>query len=144
MFANTVSTQWSELAQPNALTVELICFEIDQIKFGIPIPKIERIISNIHLDEDYTLAQHLQIIDLQDLLTGMPIANPTSIAIFTDNQNRSYGIPINTVPELITIPLDRIRLLPKEFRDTNPLGIASHLAMIPTPAAALTLFILGG
>jgi chemotaxis signal transduction protein len=144
MFANTVSNQWSELTTPTALSVELISFEIDQIKFGMPIAKIERIISNIHLDQDYTLAQHIEIIDLQDLTTGIPITNPTAIVIFTDNLQRSCGIPINTVPELITLPLDRIRLLPQEFRNTNPLGIASHLAVISTPEAELTLFILGG
>jgi chemotaxis signal transduction protein len=144
MFANIVSNQWSELTIPKTLSVEFISFEIDQIKFGIPIAKLERIISNIHLNEDYMLAQHIEIIDLQDLITGIPIANPTSIAIFTDDLQRSCGIPINTVPELITIPLDRIRLLPQTFRDTNPLGIATHLAMMSTPEKELTLFILAG
>jgi hypothetical protein len=43
---------------------------------------------------------------------------------------------------LTLVPIDRIRILPDDFRATNPLGIASHVAMVTAPQGELTVFIL--
>ncbi len=142
MFANTVSNQWFEVTKKTAPTLELIIFEIGEVSFGIPIHQLDRIVSNVHLDEDYALIQHLEILDLHDRLTGITIANPTAIAIFTGTNSQLYGVPIATIPTLIEVPLDRIRTLPSQFRATNPLGIASHIAMTSDSNTALTVFIL--
>ena len=85
MFANTISTKWSETTVKNEPTIELVVFDIDEV---------------------------------------------------------SFGIPIDTVPTLVCIPLDLIRTLPDDFRTTNPVGIASHIAMISNSTTALTIFIL--
>ena len=142
MLANTISNKWSETTVKNEPTIELVVFDIDEVSFGIPIDKLDRIISNVHLDKDATLIQNVEIIDLHDRLTGISISNPTAIAIFTNDSQQLYGIPIDTVPTLICVPLDRIRTLPSEFRTTNPVGIASHIAMISNSTTALTIFIL--
>jgi hypothetical protein len=142
MLINTISNKWSEPIAEITPTIELIVFDISEVSFGIPVTKIDRIISNVHLDEDYTLAQDIEILDLHDRLTGMAIANPTAIAIFTSNSQQLYGIPIDTIPTLICVPLDRIRMLPSEFRTTNPLGFASHIAIVSNPKIELTIFIL--
>jgi chemotaxis signal transduction protein len=141
MFANTISNKWSETTAKNEPTIELVVFDIGEVSFGIPIYKIDRIISNVHPDENPTLTQNFEIIDLHERLTGIPISNPTAIAIFTNATQQLCGIPIDTVPTLICVPLDRIRTLPSDFRTTNPLGIASHIAMVSTPTE-LTIFIL--
>jgi hypothetical protein len=142
MFANTISNKLSDTIEKSVPTIELISFDVGEVKFGIPITKIDRIISNIHLDQDHTLTENVNITDLHDRLTGDAITNPTAIVIFTSDRQLS-GIPINTVPIILAIPFDRVRILPAEFRTTNPLGIASHIAMISDPTGELTLFILG-
>ncbi len=142
MFANIVSHQWSETAPKNKLTIELIVFEIDEVTFGIPIHKLDRIISNVHLDEDNPLIQQVEILDLHDRLTGVAIANPAAIVIFTGDNGQLLGIPIVTVPTLIDVPLDRIRTLPNEFRTHNAIAIASHVAMIADSNTASTILIL--
>ena len=142
MFTNTISNKWSDTIEKSVPTIELISFDIGEIKLGIPITKIERIISNIHLDLDDTLTENVNIIDLHDRLTGSAITNPTAIVIFTSDRQRS-GTPINTAPTILAIPCDSIRTLPTEFRTTNLLGIASHIAMIADPTRELTMFILG-
>ena len=142
MLINIVSNPLLEKKDRVEPTVELIVFEIGEVIFGIPIVKIDRIISDIHLGEDYTLTKNVEILDLHDRLFGIDISNPTAIAIFTSDAQQLYGIPIETIPTLASVPLDRIRTLPSEFRTNNPLGIASHIAMISTPIAELTIFIL--
>jgi chemotaxis signal transduction protein len=120
----------------------LVVFELAEVSFGIPMTKINRVISSIFIGEDYSLTQDVQILDLHHRLTGVELSEPTAIAIFTSDDRQLYGIPIETVPTLASIPLDRIRILPHEFRINNPLGIATHLAMISTPITELTIFIL--
>ena len=142
MFTNIVSHQWFKTIAKTDLTLELIVFEIDEVSFGIPIHKLDRIISNIHLDEDYMLIQQVEILDLHDRLTGVAIANASAIAIFTNDLGQLLGIPIATIPTLIDVPLDRIRTLPSEFRTNNPIGIASHVALIDDSDTTTTIFIL--
>jgi chemotaxis signal transduction protein len=142
MFVNTVLNKWSEIPEAIEPNIELIIFNIGEVSFGIPIAKIDRIVSSFHLGEDYTLTQDVEILDLHHRLSGKELANPTAIAIFIGDRQQLFGIPIDTVPILIEVPLDRIRSLPDEFRTTNPLGIASHLAIISNQIEELTVFIL--
>ncbi len=138
MFTNTVLNPLYETTDRVELTVELIIFDIGEVIFGIPITKIGRIISNIHLGKDYTLTQNVEILDLHHRLVGIETSNPTAIVIFIGNYQQLQGIPIETTPTLTSVTLDQIRTLPSEFRNNNPLGIASHVAMISTPIAELT------
>jgi chemotaxis signal transduction protein len=123
-------------------TIELVIFEIADVSFGVPMTKINRVISNVFLGEDYSLTQDVEIVDLHHRLTGIEISNFNAIVIFTGTDRQLYGIPIETVPSLLTIPFDRIRTIPQEIRTKNPLGIASHIAMIANADLELTIFIL--
>jgi hypothetical protein len=125
-----------------ASTLELVMFDIAKVNFGIPMTKINRVISNVFLGEDFSLTQDVEILDLHQLLSGVEISNPNAIAIFTGQDLKLYGVPIETAPTLISVPLDRIRVLPSDVRRDNPLGIASHIAMISDANNELTIFIL--
>jgi chemotaxis signal transduction protein len=149
MLTDTITAKWSEPIAQSIPEIELIIFDIGEVRFGIPITKIDRIISNTHLErlavcdsnQNHTLMENVTVIDLCDRLTGTAIVNPTAIVIFTSDQ-QLIGIPINTVPTLLAISIDLIRTLPHEFRITSPLGIASHLAIVPMSMTQITILIL--
>jgi chemotaxis signal transduction protein len=141
MFTNTVSNKWTEITEPLELTVELIVFDIGEVSFGISIDKIDRVINTNQLDEELNIGQNIEIIDLHHRLFGTSISIPTTMVIFRGD--KMYGIAIDTTPTLTIVPLDRIRILPSEFRMNSPLDIASHIAMISTSTAESTIFILG-
>jgi hypothetical protein len=101
--------------------------------------KIDRVINNL-TQADFQLDTDLELLDLHHQLFGTSIIT-TAMVIFKGD--RSYCIPIDTSPTLKYIPLDRIRTLPAEFRATNPLGIASHVAMTSIDDRQLMIFILG-
>lgn len=122
--------------------IELVGFDIGEVSFGIPITRIVRVINNLFIGEDYTLTQNVQILDLHQLLFGVEISHPDAMAIFNGARHQLYGIPIDTTPTFTSITLDRIRVLPPEFRTGNPLGIASHIAVISTPLSQSAIFIL--
>jgi purine-binding chemotaxis protein CheW len=53
-----------------------------------------------------------------------------------------YGIPVAIVPVLIDVPLPSIRVLPASFRNSDTLGIASHVAVLSEAETSMTLFLL--
>ena len=137
---NTISNQWIETIE-KAATIELIIFDIGKVSFGIPMTKIDRVITKATFDKDFEIESEIEILDLHHRLFASSIGNPTEIVIL--NTDRLYAIPIDSTPTLIDVPLDRLRIIPAEFRTNNPLGIASHLAIFSTSNAELTIFILG-
>jgi chemotaxis signal transduction protein len=143
MIATTYLTNFSEQIERSANAIELISFDIGEVRFGIPMTKIARVINNLFIGEDYTLTQDVEILDLYHLLFGVEISNPNTMAIFIGDGDRLYGIPIEEVPVITQIPLDRIRTLPPDFRTSSPLGIAAHVATITTDGAESIIFILG-
>jgi hypothetical protein len=141
MFANTVSNKWTETTKKIEATIELIVFNLGEVSFGIPMTKIDRVVNKTNLDRDFNLSAGVEILDLHDRLFGSSIVNATAMVIFRGD--RLTGIPIDTTPTLISVPLDRIRILPDEFRTSSPLGIASHIAMISDFGIDSTIFIIG-
>jgi hypothetical protein len=140
MFANTVSNKWMETTAQESATIDLIVFDVGEVSFGISLGKVDRVIEKPADCQDFNIGTGTQILDLHHRLFGSSIANPTAMVIF--RSDGLYGIPLDTTPTLIAVPLDRIRILPNEFRHDNSLDIASHIAMISTPTAELTIFIL--
>jgi hypothetical protein len=110
--------------------IESILFEIDEVWFGIPFSRVERIVDITNLRNDFSDLERVKPLDLHELLFGSNLAEPTAWTIYKDASGTLHGIPVNPVPTLISIPFDRIRQLPIEFRTTSPLGIASHVASI--------------
>lgn len=140
MFTNTVSNKWTETAKKVEATIELIVFNVGDVSFGIPMIKIDRILNETNLLRDFSLMAGIEILDLHHRLFGSSIDNPSAMVVLK-GWNLA-GIPIDTTPTLISVPRDRIRILPTKFRTNNPLGIASHVAIIAIDDRELTIFIL--
>jgi chemotaxis signal transduction protein len=143
MFTGIASNLLLETKQRSSPAIELVVFQVDRVSFGIPMTKINRIISNVFIGEDFSLTQDVKILDLHYHLSGVEIANFNAIAIFTDRNSQLCGIPIETAPILVSVPADRIRILPTEIRTDTPLGIASHIAITTNEDRPLTILILG-
>ena len=140
MFTNTVSNKWTETAEKMEETIKLIIFNLGEVSFGILMTKIDRVVNKNNLDRDFKIDAGIEILDLHHRLFGTSSINPTTMVIFRGD--RLVGIPIDTTPTLISVPLNHIRILPAEFRTNNPLGIASHIAMTSIDDTELTIFIL--
>jgi chemotaxis signal transduction protein len=129
--------------QPEPTTaIESILFDIDAVWFGIPLSRVERIVDVTNIYNDFSDLEHVESLDLHELLFDGNLAEPAAWTIYKDARNTVYGIPVNSVPTLISIPSDRIRQLPLDFRTTSPLGIASHVALITESDRELTVFML--
>lgn len=128
-------------ASTMAATLEAIVFELEAVWFGVPLAQSERILDATARQHDFNALADVEIVDLSERLFGMPIAAPAAWTICTDAlTQRAYAIPLAALPTLISIPLDRLRLLPPDLRASSPLGIASHVALLIT-ATQLPIFL---
>jgi hypothetical protein len=141
MSANTNAPSWYQPTVTTAPTIEVAIFEIDGISFGLPISKLDRIINN---PTSYAAScpTDVQILDLHQQIFGISAVNTAACAIVRRDGQLPCAIPVDTIPTLIIMPIDRIRSIPSELRATNPLGIASHVAIITLPTGDVTVFIL--
>ncbi|HCF27724.1 MAG TPA: hypothetical protein DEV81_11135 [Cyanobacteria bacterium UBA11049] len=52
------------------------------------------------------------------------------------------GILVDEPPTLVELPLSAIRAFPRDYYQATPLGIASHIAVVPQEVGTLTIFLL--
>lgn len=143
MNSSTLLAHHPSLKERAIDSLELVLFEIGEANFGIPMSKIVRVINHLFLGEDYSLDRGVEIIDLHSRLFGREISNPHAMVIFIDERQQLHGIPIEMIPSLISVPFARIRTLPPEFRSSNPLGIATHIAVgMEEDGTDITIFIM--
>lgn len=136
-------TIWDEPRAIDPLKIELIILEIGEVYFGVLMSKIDRVVDITNTNEDFSFLEHVEVLDLHYHLFGTHQVNPPAWAIVKDLGSTVYGIPVDTTPTLISIPLNLLRMLPADFRATSPLGIASHVAKTDDTAEALTVFAIG-
>lgn len=118
--------------------VEAIVFEIAEVWFGISLTKVEQIIDCTNNRSDLNILTKIEILDLHELLFGTKLLAPAAWTIFIEPiAQKSYGIPLSALPTLSLLPRDRLRILPPEFRASSPLGIASHIALIPNTSSPI-------
>jgi hypothetical protein len=141
MSANTSAPSWYQPTVTTAPTIELAIFEIDGISFGLPISKLDRIMNNSS-DNAASCPTDVEMLDLHQQIFGIKAESTVACAIVRRDGQPPCAIPVDTVPTLIMVPIDRIRSIPSELRSTNPLGIASHVAIITLPTGDITVFIL--
>ncbi len=141
MSAHTNAPSWYQPTVTAAPTIELAIFEIDGISFGLPISKLDRIIDRSS-DNPNSYPTDVEILNLHEQIFGIIAGSTVACAIVRRDGQPPYAIPVDTIPTLMMVPIDRIRSIPSELRSTNPLGIASHVAIVTMPTGDITVFIL--
>lgn len=87
--------------------------------------------------------QTVVVIDLHRKLFNVSITgDPRYFVIIKPRRDNLVAIPVTTAPNLMDVQREQIRLLPQTYRQSDTLGIASHVAVIPNGEESLTLFIL--
>jgi purine-binding chemotaxis protein CheW len=130
-YPNPVKNLWNDSQVIDTATVELANFDIGIAYFGLPIFNIDRIVNLNNTNNNFnSQLAGVEILDLHHQLFGMSLSDPTTWIIIKNLDDRSYVIPTDTLPTLTYVSIDRIRILPDDFRTTNPLGIATHIAMV--------------
>ena len=140
--ANSVQQFSPALTISSAPPIELLVFHIEEVWFGLPLGRVERVVDITNTRNDFSALANVELLDLHDWLFGSKLIGPTAWMIFKDAVGTLYGIPVDPTPTLVVVPLDRIRQLPHHVRTTSPLRIASHVALVTEPTRALTVFIL--
>jgi chemotaxis signal transduction protein len=141
MSANTTANSWYQPTVTAAPTIELVIFDINDVKVGLPIAKIDRVVNHTSTSTALNLP-NIHSLDLHQQLFGISASDPAAYVIVRKDKQQMCSIPVDTVPTFTTVNIDRIRTIPPELRATSPIGIASHVAIISTELEESPIFIL--
>ena len=142
MSGNTNTATWYQPAVVAIPAIEFAIFKIGGVNFGLPISKIYRIIDSEHPHTSLNLAEDIKDWDLHDQIFQIDCVNPVSKIIVSDDNQKLVSIPVDTVPLLIDIPIDRIRLITEDLRLLSPLKMVSHIAIFFDGTEELNVFVL--
>ncbi len=136
--------------------LRVILFSIHQIQLALPISVVLKVISCPPVTP--SAQEGLGLIDLGDQTITVvslfhrlcPQDQPHTLqrrfVILTQTQmGEICGLLVDTPPNLLEIPLDKVRPLPSTYRQTDPLGmVSSHVAVLPQEdQEPLQIFLLG-
>ncbi len=145
-----------ETRKQNQTSLKLLVFSMGKLNLGLPIELVTKVISQTpvyssglnHMGVAHVDNQEMTIVDLHHRLFQVSLTNDSSrygYVIITKNRaGESFGIPLTVTPNLMAIPLDRIRVLPESYRRADTLEIASHVAVIgqEEQSPSMTIFVL--
>ena len=142
MSGNTNTATWYQPTVVAVPAIEFAIFKIGRLNFGLPISKIYRIIDSNNPDAALNLPGEIESWDLHDQIFQTTCLSPVSQIIINTDRQKLVSIAVDTVPMLIDIPIDRIRLITEDLRSRSPLKIASHVAIFFDGSEELTVFVL--
>ena len=139
-------------AQPQK--VKTVIFKIAGYLFALPLTAIEKITlfpsdgnhnnTNLINFDNRTLT----ILNLHQRLTKTnqkqkELSHTGKFIIITQNpQGESYGIKVDTLPNLIDLPWSSIEQLSTSYRQHQILGLANYVSVLPTQTGKKLIFLL--
>lgn len=143
-----------------ALQIKTIVFSIGTLKLALRIEAVYKVLKQtpIHGTEfnsgpngdrsSFGIAhvgdREVTVLDLQQLLRTQrrdeTVLSDRYLIIAQTKAGKLCGIPVETVPTLMEVPLSTVRVLPSSYQRAANLDVVSHVAVIPQEEGSLTLF----
>lgn len=132
-------------------TLRLIVMSFGKLTLACRIETLYKVVNQSQIHSSglgYTGVTHIDnhavvVVDLHQKLFNVSIPDkPVYFVIVRPRTGELVAIPVTTSPNLIDIQREQIRVLPESYRQSDTLGIASHVALISHQDETLTTFIL--
>jgi chemotaxis signal transduction protein len=135
--------------------LKLIVFEVTDYLFAFPLQVVTQVITCPPIVSTTQTGlglvnlgpQSISVVDLEQELARQSTSfrsMPQRFLILTKTRaGETFGIPIRQPPVLMEVLRASIQSLPISYRQTNPLGIASHMVVLPETEGSLKIFVLG-
>jgi len=134
---------------------KFIVFKIAEYYLGLPISHVLKVIncssaisSGLNTMGVIYLGRHtIRVLDLHEQLhsdsSGHLPSNQPFLVLTRTSGGELYAIPVEEPPNLVELPLEMIRTLPKADRYSKPvLNLVSHAAVISQENVTTTIFLL--
>ncbi|MBE9067839.1 chemotaxis protein CheW [Leptolyngbya cf. ectocarpi LEGE 11479] len=136
---------------PVAASLRLIVINIGKLTLACRIETVYKVVNRSAIHSSGlgpTGLTHIDghtvvVMDLHRKLFNVPITGePGYFVIINSHGENLVAIPVTAAPNLMDVQREQIRLLPQTYRQSDTLGIASHVTVVPNGEESLTLFIL--
>jgi purine-binding chemotaxis protein CheW len=131
---------------------KFIVFKIADYHLSLPINEVLKVVncspmvsSGLKEMGVIQLGHHMiRVVDLHEQLSsGQLLSNPPFLVITRGAGGELCGIPVEKPPNLVELPLEMMRTLPKSDQYGNPaLNLVSHAAVVSQENVTTTIFLL--
>ena len=134
-------------------SLKAIVFNIGNLSLALRIENVYKVLGQTpvygsghnHVGIAHVGDREVTVIDLSQQLfcsnTGA-VAQANYLVVAQNTAGELFGIPVAVVPALKQLALSNIRVLPESYRDSDLLGLASHVCQISEKETTLTVFLL--
>lgn len=136
---------------PAAASLKLIVINIGELTLACRIETVYKVVNRSqiyssglgHTGLTHVDGHTLIVTDLHRKLFNVSSADkPGYFVIIKPKEDNLVAIPVTTAPNLMDVKREQIKLLPQTYRQSDTLGIASHVAVVPNGEDSLTLFVI--
>lgn len=133
---------------------KFIIFKIADFLLSLPINDVLKVVNSPSVVSRglktmglVQLGHHtIRVLDLHQQLNSGGLSksldNPPFLVITRNREGELCGISVDQPPDLVELPLESIRSLPKSEPQSNALGIFSHVAVVSQKEVTTTIFLL--
>ncbi len=118
-----------------------LAVRLDGIKKVIPMPEIfksgDKLLGIAHFEEQEAL-----VLDLFQKIYGQAATKDQGYLIVIEAAHSLYGLTVERLPMLKSVPLSEFRPVPSDYRTRDSLGITEQMAQIPDKDQTVTIFLL--
>jgi chemotaxis signal transduction protein len=140
---------------PSVPHIKALVLKIQDLRLAIPLDILVKVIrtpSNIFKSGDKWMGMtqldqdSLLILDLYRKIYSTDNPNPAENLVIMrdrhDTTDQLLGIPVSNLPTMTSFPADSLNPISEDYRNSDTLGIASHMAILNPDTNPETLFIL--
>ena len=134
---------------------KFIVFKIADYLLGLPISDVLKVVNFSAANSKKLTTMGLvqigkymiKVLDLHQQLSldtlHHRVDNPSFMVVTHDSQGELYGISVDEPPDIVELPLETIRSLPKSTSHSKPIiEMVSHVAVLPQKEDIKTIFLL--
>ncbi len=147
----------SRLAAQKANQLKVIVFPVASYWLALPINAVLKVILSPPITTTADSDRHglgmvdvdrqtVTVINLHQHLkpsTGPQPLHRRFLILTQTRQGELCGIPVDAPPVLMELSLEAIRPLPATYRQSDPLGMASHMALLQEEEGERQIYLLG-
>jgi hypothetical protein len=138
------------MLRSKAAIQRLLVLPVRDLFLGLPLEQIQKVIptptiirgGQSSLGLIRVESKDVMVLDLHQILYRQPnLTSEPYLVLVKTTQGRTYGVPTIALPLIEDIRANQITPLLQDYRDRDPLGIASHTALVARNETMQTIFL---
>ena len=131
-------------------TTKLLIYSVGKLYVAVPLDEVVKVIrapeifqsGEKTLGMSYFEGSEVLVVDLYHEIFGGSGSASRYMIVMRGEAQEFYGVPVSGLPIMKDVLLKNVHPIPREYRDRDTLGVASHMVQILIEKEVQTIFLL--